>query len=361
MDAKTKAEILFQDNELALRGHRLSDPTRQSLLKSLRGGFLAAMIAASLPSLPAQAMPPSVSKPTMTVESQETPKADKKGAALLIGQHHYKVEATLEAIPELKKAGADIFTLEQPEDWSGALNDYLKGPRTEADQIKLTQETFLKTELNPRVLELRKSLMEKSLASLGQVQEVSLAKVTEIAYQNYNHGKANEWGGGALNLMLKMAEKAYDSGMKVQCIDFNSVDDTIAYATETELTSAERIVKRNQRMAENIARLTKKGNVISQVGANHTGTGDRTSVEEQARSLGVKCLSIDTDPTPEEGSASNSIQRADQEGTSSQDILKSFKSLISQEIKKIGTESPQKQTRGLGNRKIPTPEALGIS
>lgn len=331
---KSRREIIQEDLRLSVAGLGIKSSARQvslSLLKALLIPALVLNLGGNhvIGALPAHLK---AEKETRGLSSQ----ADKstQGSVLVIGQDHFDVKETIKALPEMAKAGAKIFAMELPSDYTKSMQTYLQSPRTQEDRIRLTNETFVKTELSPEVVEYRRDLKERLIESITGVkspvgaQEIIDTSLTEAAKF------PDQWVGTA-KLALEMMEKAHDAGMLVVCIDQDSTS-MIIQKTENGINTMgvdADFAKRNAIMAGNLMRLTQKGNVVAAVGAAHTGMGNGKSVEAMTRKLGVKCISIDTD-TPRPNSEvlrklpTESLAKSDASGKYAREIVEAFQSLV---------------------------------
>jgi hypothetical protein len=287
-EPKSAAELLTKDNDLALSGAKLSDPRRQSTLLSLANAIpvlaLTILLAAGITNriTPEEKAPEAPQAPLVTKNPTGF-----QGQALIIGQNHFDVSATVEALPHLKESGAEVFAMELPEDYQEPILDYLQSQRTTKDREELSQKTHWATQLNLLVVEDTRQKKEQMLKELtGQEHSVTSQEIIS----GFQEQLPKDTWVGAAKLALGMLEKAHDAGLKVVCIDRHSVEDMLASEHQEENFEA-----RNAIMAGHLAKLTQGHNVVAAVGAAHTGVGNGKSVEAMARKLGVECLSVDTD------------------------------------------------------------------
>jgi len=273
--------------------------------------------------------------PTIT----QAPAKPINGKALIIGQNHFKVEATNSALPELARAGAKFFALELPSNYDAPLQKYLKSSRTHDDRVKLSQETILATQLHPDMVEATRAAKEAALLSItGTKHTVTSEAIIKDALQEFSKSP-DQWT-NTLKVALHMAEIAHDCGMQTVCIDKTTINPQELNAFIMDpITREARMESRNQEMARNIARLATKGNVVAAVGGAHTGRGNHTSVEEQTRKFGVKCLSVDTDnltgPSEEKTTSSNALSKSDRVAITPKQIIDVYKSLTPTKAKSM--------------------------
>jgi len=223
---------------------------------------------------------------TCVLSKTQNPTPQRTGKALIVGHNHMRTEELKDALPGLSES-AKIFAMELPENYTIPIQKYLNSQRKEADLVQLTNETIKKTELSPQCQETSRIRKEQTLSEItGTKMHVSPKDILKATEENFSQ-EPNKWTGTSREA-LRVMEKAHDCGMKVVCIDMNSVEN---WGTETLTQKV--FEKRNAIMAGNLATLTKEGNVVAGVGAGHTGIGSGKSVEEMARKLGVSCESID--------------------------------------------------------------------
>jgi hypothetical protein len=322
----THAAGLKRDLELAQRGVKQNDPRRQTLLRAIPG-LLAVAGAIAL-----QMAEPNIPAPEERIRTEQTaPEGRRSGQVLVIGQHHFEVEETNKALGALQKAGAEYFAIELPENFSKAINQYLESPRTEDDKINLTSKTFLEAQLNPVWIEEKRRMRESMLRSMGSNERVDTQTMIDLAFEEF-YENPNQWVGAA-KVALEMMEKAHDAGLKVVCIDINPIK---LLSGDWEGLSGESFLRRNREMAKNLVKLSGTGkHTIAAVGAAHTGRGNKTSVEETARRLGVPCKSIDTFLPREEYKSKiqvindmESLASADSFALRSSDIVNAFQKMV---------------------------------
>lgn len=328
---KTKGRRILDDIKLSQAGKGLYSPERQESLNLIRKLLIPAIVL-SLLITPDKAEAKAKTGQAEVTQTQTQTQSKTPGKALIIGQNHYDIEQTLRALPELAKAGAKIFAVELPEDYTQPILEYLRSPRTHEDRIQLTNATWIRTELDPTVVEFRRKLKESMLLDItGQKSEVKTQEIIKDTLAR-TAKTPNQWRGSAKNA-LHMIEKAYDANMEIACIDQNSIKLTTRLGNNDIVTDMA-YTERNGIMAGNLAKLTQRGHVIGAVGAGHTGVGNGKSVEAQARKIGIKCVSIDTEiPTysirklPTEYLASS-----DECARFASEIIKSFKKLTKTEV-----------------------------